>query len=78
MKTAFSGVWYNDKSSPSTADPLAVTNGPTAGIDATMVVGGQITGTFTDSSGAGISSICVSVSPSGHATYVPGSTGQAA
>lgn len=43
--------FYNEKPSPAAADRVSVTAGnTTSGIDAAMVVGGQITGTVTDAS----------------------------
>ncbi|MHB8342498.1 MAG: carboxypeptidase-like regulatory domain-containing protein, partial [Mycobacteriales bacterium] len=56
---------YNGQTDPSMANPVTVTAGmQTTGIDASLVVGGQITGTVTDSSsGLGISGASVSAYP---------------
>ena len=53
--------YYNEKSSLATADPVGVTAGATtSGINAAMVVGGQIAGTVTDSATkAALAGICV-------------------
>jgi putative hemolysin len=43
--------WYNDKSNPSSADPVSVTTGQTkSGINAQLVTGGAISGRVTDAS----------------------------
>jgi PKD repeat protein len=45
---AYFAQYYNDKSSPSEADPVSVTaDATTSGIDAVMVAGGRITGKVT-------------------------------
>ena len=47
--------WYNNKSSQELADAVTVTAGATtSNIDATMILGGSITGRVTDASGAAI------------------------
>ena len=52
--------WYKGASSESGATPIAVTTGhTTSGIDAAMVLGGSISGTVKDTSGAKLSGICV-------------------
>jgi Carboxypeptidase regulatory-like domain len=53
--------YYNGKSSLASADPVGVTAGATtSGINAAMAVGGQITGTVTDSATkAALAGICV-------------------
>jgi Carboxypeptidase regulatory-like domain len=56
--------FYNGKSSFSEADPVAVTaGGVKTGIDAAMVVGGQITGKVTDASSKAIAGIQVCAQP---------------
>lgn len=53
--------YYNDEASLATADPIFVTVGTTrSGINAAMVIEGQITGTVTDNAGhAPLAGICV-------------------
>ena len=54
------GEYYNDKTALATADPVAVTEGQTtAGINAVLARSGWISGTVTNSSGAGLGSITV-------------------
>ncbi|HEY5111018.1 MAG TPA: carboxypeptidase regulatory-like domain-containing protein [Acidimicrobiales bacterium] len=67
--------YYNDTtagaSSFSGATPIAVTVAtPAVGINAVMSVGGTISGTVTDSSGAGLSGICVY--PFSNGSFGPG------
>ena len=53
--------YYNDESSLDAADPVTVTAGSTeSGIDAAMELGGQISGTVTDSSDSPLDAVCVS------------------
>jgi protocatechuate 3,4-dioxygenase beta subunit len=60
--TDFAAEWYNDKADDSNADIVAVTAPDTkSGIDATMVKGGIITGTVTDSDGNPVEGVDVSV-----------------
>jgi hypothetical protein len=58
--------YYNGQSSLASADPVGVTAGATtSGINAAMVVGGQITGTVTDSATkAALAGICVQANDS--------------
>jgi len=52
--------WYNNKTSMDSADAVAVTEGSTTGgIDATMVLGGTVSGRVTNSSGSGIAGVWV-------------------
>ena len=62
--------WWNDVSSQSNATAVSVTSGVTTpGINAAMVVGGQISGTVTAASGnADLSGVCVGA-------YLPGGPG---
>ena len=54
--------YYNNKSDPSLADPVSVTQGSvTPGINAKLATGGSITGTVTDGSGQPIQNINVAV-----------------
>jgi hypothetical protein len=60
--------YFNDKSTLAAANPVAVTAGSTTGgINATMAVGGGITGTVTDG-GSGLPGALVSVIGTGGAT----------
>jgi hypothetical protein len=58
--------FYDDASSLAAAQPVPVSTGSTqTGIDAAMELGGQITGTVTDSSDSPVDSVCVSASAQG-------------
>ena len=53
--------FYEDEASLAAADPVTVTAGITqTGIDAAMQLGGQISGTVTNSSASPVDSVCVS------------------
>ena len=53
--------FYEDESSLAAADPVTVSTGSTqTGIDAAMQLGGEISGTVTDSSASPVDSVCVS------------------
>ncbi|MDA8279767.1 MAG: carboxypeptidase regulatory-like domain-containing protein, partial [Actinomycetota bacterium] len=56
----FLGQWYTDAASPQAATPVVVTApSEISDINATMHLGGAFSGTVTDSSGTGVSGICV-------------------
>ena len=60
--TGYSSEWYNNKSQQNSADPVAVTvPNVTSGIDAVLELGGSISGTVTNSLGAGIANVQVQV-----------------
>ncbi|MCI5225101.1 MAG: carboxypeptidase regulatory-like domain-containing protein [Candidatus Electrothrix sp. AX2] len=58
----YADEWYNDKGGLYDADPVSVTvNSTTPDIDAILEPGGSISGTVTDTSGAGIPGVIVYV-----------------
>ncbi|MCL4446338.1 MAG: carboxypeptidase regulatory-like domain-containing protein, partial [Actinobacteria bacterium] len=60
---SYIGQWYNDASTQASATRVSVTAGSTtSGVDASLATGGSITGTVTNSSGLGVSGVCVGVS----------------
>ncbi len=72
--TGYSAQWYNNKNSITVADPVVVTAGATTpAINATLILGGKISGTVTDSSGAGIANVNVSAYDAVTNSYVSGS-----
>ena len=63
----YASEWYDDKGSFNAADLVPVTAGSdTSGIDAALALGGSISGTVTDTSGAPLSHIYVSVYDAPH------------
>jgi hypothetical protein len=58
--------YFNDESSLDAADPVTVAAGSTeGGVDAAMELGGQISGTVTDSSDSPVDAVCVSANLEG-------------
>ncbi|MFZ4857789.1 MAG: carboxypeptidase regulatory-like domain-containing protein [Desulfuromonadaceae bacterium] len=58
--TGYISQWYNNKTSPSLADAVTVTAGTaTSGINATLILGGTISGKVSNSAGTGIAGITV-------------------
>src|SRR5450631_3805837 len=68
--------WYNTKASQSSANAVAVTaGGSTSGINATLSLGGTITGTVTAAAGgADVSGVCVVAFAPGDVQLSPAST----
>ncbi len=68
--------WYNAKASQSSANAVAVTaGGSTSGINATLSLGGTITGTVTAAAGgADVSGVCVVAFAPGDVQLSPAST----
>jgi cytochrome oxidase assembly protein ShyY1 len=69
--------WYNNKKSSELADAVAVTAGATtSGINATLIIGGTITGKVTNSSGTGIYPAFISARDVASSTYSTGTISQ--
>lgn len=61
--SGYATQWYNNKSSPTLANPVVVTAGSTTGnVNATLVQGGSITGKVANSAGSGIAGVMIYVS----------------
>jgi ell wall binding domain 2 (CWB2)/Fibronectin type III domain/Carboxypeptidase regulatory-like domain len=53
--------WYNGKPDSGSADLIVVNSADVPNVNAVMVVGGWVTGTVTDSTGAAVAGACVSI-----------------
>jgi hypothetical protein len=63
--TDYAPVIYDNASTLAAATPVTVVEGPVGGIDAQLVLGGEISGHVTDSSGQALSGVTVAAFPTG-------------